>query len=163
MFRKCLACFDFCCFLFSTAGCGWGAWLFVSFVHFFCVSCQAIKTFWTALTTPASWVQLRTQAVTELSGQNMDPAETEHLKQAISNQGAMLGQHDATLKLMMDNLQRLATSMTQLGGTSCFLPVSDKSCTCAVPITHLWEKGTAYEQVACWGQGPPFQTNSTIL
>ncbi len=27
MIRKCLACFDFCCFLSSTAGCGRGAWL----------------------------------------------------------------------------------------------------------------------------------------
>ncbi|CAJ1055560.1 hypothetical protein D5F01_LYC06661 [Xyrichtys novacula] len=45
----------------------------------------------------------------------MDPVATEHSKQALSNQGALLGQHDSALNLVMDNLQQLVTSVAQLG------------------------------------------------
>ena len=46
----------------------------------------------------------------------MDPAETEQMKQALSSQGALISQHDATLRKVMETLQQLTTSVTQLDG-----------------------------------------------
>lgn len=46
----------------------------------------------------------------------MDPEETDHIKRAITTQNAMVSQHDAALRQVMDNLQQLATSVAQLGG-----------------------------------------------
>ena len=54
--------------------------------------------------------------VTELSGQNMDPAETERLKHILATQGVLVGQHDTTLRSVMESLQHLTTSVNQLGG-----------------------------------------------
>ncbi|KAL7382756.1 hypothetical protein ABVT39_027308 [Epinephelus coioides] len=44
----------------------------------------------------------------------MDPAETEHFKQALSSQGTLLGQHDATLGKVMEALQTLSTNVNQI-------------------------------------------------
>ena len=46
----------------------------------------------------------------------MDPAETEQVKQALSNQGALISQHEAALRKVMEALQQLTTSVTQLDG-----------------------------------------------
>ena len=46
----------------------------------------------------------------------MDPAETEQFKHALSNQGALISQHDATLRKVMEARQQLTTSVTQLDG-----------------------------------------------
>ena len=45
----------------------------------------------------------------------MDPAETDHLKQALASQGALVSRHDSTLQEVMNNLQQLATGLTDLG------------------------------------------------
>lgn len=44
----------------------------------------------------------------------MDPAEIQKVKQAISSQGALVGQHENALSVIMDKLLHLSTSMTQL-------------------------------------------------
>ena len=46
----------------------------------------------------------------------MDPAETEHFKQILTTQGVLVGQHDSTLRRVIEGLQELTTSVTQLGG-----------------------------------------------
>ena len=46
----------------------------------------------------------------------MDPAVTEQFKHALSNQGALISQHKTTLKKVMEALQQLTTSVTQLDG-----------------------------------------------
>lgn len=45
----------------------------------------------------------------------MDPAETDSLRNALSSQGVLLGQHESTLQQVMEHLQQLTTSVTQLG------------------------------------------------
>lgn len=45
----------------------------------------------------------------------MDPAETEHLQNAISSQGIMLGNHEQTLCEVMEALRGLIASATHLG------------------------------------------------
>lgn len=37
----------------------------------------------------------------------MDPAEAERLKQALTSQGALIGQHDATPVKVLETLQQL--------------------------------------------------------
>ncbi|KAE8295724.1 hypothetical protein D5F01_LYC06661 [Larimichthys crocea] len=44
----------------------------------------------------------------------MDPAEIQKVKQAFSSQGALVGQHENALSVIMDKLLHLSTSMTQL-------------------------------------------------
>lgn len=46
----------------------------------------------------------------------MDPEETDQIKRAITTQTAMVSQHEAALRQIMDNLQQLATSVAQLDG-----------------------------------------------
>ncbi|KAK5909547.1 hypothetical protein CesoFtcFv8_003468 [Champsocephalus esox] len=46
----------------------------------------------------------------------MDPTETERLKQAISTQGARVGQHEQALQSIMESLHNLNTGFTQLSG-----------------------------------------------
>ncbi|KAL7382271.1 hypothetical protein ABVT39_019819 [Epinephelus coioides] len=46
----------------------------------------------------------------------MDPAETERLRQALSTQGARVGQHEQVIREIMDTLKNLSTSVSQLGG-----------------------------------------------
>ncbi|XP_034087544.1 uncharacterized protein LOC117556356 isoform X2 [Gymnodraco acuticeps] len=46
----------------------------------------------------------------------MDPAETEKLKQAISTQGARVGQHEQALQGIMESLHNLTAGFTQLSG-----------------------------------------------
>ena len=46
----------------------------------------------------------------------MDPAETEKLKQAISTQGARVGQHEQALQGIMESLHNLTAGVTQLSG-----------------------------------------------
>lgn len=46
----------------------------------------------------------------------MDPAETERMRQALSSQGTLVGQHEATLRQVLEHLQELTTSVMQLGG-----------------------------------------------
>ena len=51
---------------------------------------------------------------TELSGPKMDPAETERMRQALSNQGTLVGQHETALRQVLEHLRELTTSVTQL-------------------------------------------------
>lgn len=44
----------------------------------------------------------------------MDPAETERIKQALSSQGARVGQHERALQGIMESLQNLDAGVTQL-------------------------------------------------
>ena len=46
----------------------------------------------------------------------MDPAETERFKQALSTQGARVGQHEQALQGIMESLQNLTAGVTQLSG-----------------------------------------------
>ena len=46
----------------------------------------------------------------------MDPAESEKIRQALSTQGARVGQHERALQEIMDTLTNLASNKTQLGG-----------------------------------------------
>ncbi|CAK6970620.1 LOW QUALITY PROTEIN: regulating synaptic membrane exocytosis protein 2-like [Scomber scombrus] len=46
----------------------------------------------------------------------MDPAETDNIKRALANQGALVTKHETTLRQVVDNLQQLATGITDLGG-----------------------------------------------
>uniref|UniRef100_A0A8D3CPA5 CCHC-type domain-containing protein n=1 Tax=Scophthalmus maximus TaxID=52904 RepID=A0A8D3CPA5_SCOMX len=46
----------------------------------------------------------------------MDPAETEQFKHVLSTQGALVSQQEATLRKVMEALQQLTTSVTQLDG-----------------------------------------------
>ncbi|CAJ1064634.1 Retrovirus-related Pol polyprotein from transposon 17.6, partial [Xyrichtys novacula] len=49
------------------------------------------------------------------SGQkSMDPAEAEHLRHAVSPQGVLVGKHESTITQIMEHLQQLATSVSQL-------------------------------------------------
>lgn len=55
------------------------------------------------------------QTLTELSGHlNIDPAETEKIKQVLSSQGVLIGQHGAALVKVMETLQQFAGSVNQL-------------------------------------------------
>lgn len=73
------------------------------------------------------------QATTESSGQKMDPVEAEHFKQALTNQGAIVGQHKSTLQQVIDNLQQLAASLAQPGGRMDPSPTSSTPSTAANP------------------------------
>ena len=55
------------------------------------------------------------QAVTELSGHKMDPAETSNLRQAFASQGVRMGQQEEALKQIMDILHCLSAGVSQLG------------------------------------------------
>uniref|UniRef100_A0A3P9LPJ3 CCHC-type domain-containing protein n=1 Tax=Oryzias latipes TaxID=8090 RepID=A0A3P9LPJ3_ORYLA len=46
----------------------------------------------------------------------MDPAELDKVKQAITSQGALVGQHDRALQEIMSSLQHLSTGVNRLGG-----------------------------------------------
>lgn len=46
----------------------------------------------------------------------MDPAETDHLKKALAMQGVLVSKHESTLRQVLDNLQKLAAGVTELGG-----------------------------------------------
>lgn len=46
----------------------------------------------------------------------MDPAEMDHLKKAFAMQGVLVSKHESTLRQVLDNLQKLAASITELGG-----------------------------------------------
>lgn len=46
----------------------------------------------------------------------MDPAESNNLKQALSTQTARVNQHETSLLQVMEYMQRLTTSLTQVGG-----------------------------------------------
>ena len=46
----------------------------------------------------------------------MDPAESERFRQALTFQGARIGQHDAALQEFSEALRDLSTGMAQLGG-----------------------------------------------
>ncbi|XP_034069007.1 LOW QUALITY PROTEIN: N-acetyllactosaminide beta-1,3-N-acetylglucosaminyltransferase 3-like [Gymnodraco acuticeps] len=46
----------------------------------------------------------------------MDPAETERFKQALSTQGARVGQHEQALQGIMESLHNLTAGVTQLSG-----------------------------------------------
>lgn len=48
----------------------------------------------------------------------MDPVEAEHLRQALSSQRALIGQHEATLVKVQDSLQQLASSINCLNWVS---------------------------------------------
>lgn len=57
----------------------------------------------------------------------MDPAETERMRQALSNQGTLVGQQETTLSQVLEHLRELTTSVTQLSGrmdslTDLFIP-----------------------------------------
>ncbi|XP_062270566.1 protein enabled homolog [Scomber scombrus] len=46
----------------------------------------------------------------------MDPAETDNIKRALADQGALVTKHETTLRQVVNNLQQLATGITDLGG-----------------------------------------------
>lgn len=52
--------------------------------------------------------------LTELSGEKMDPAETEWMTQALSSQGVLIGRHCTALVKVMKSLQQLSSSINRL-------------------------------------------------
>ena len=61
------------------------------------------------------WVHLLPDTATELSGlKKMDPAEIERMGQALTNQGTLVGQHDTTLREVLEHIRDLATNVNQL-------------------------------------------------
>lgn len=59
------------------------------------------------------WVCYILQPLTELSVQ-MDPAEADRMKQALSSQGALIGQHDATPVKVLETFEQLTSSVNRL-------------------------------------------------
>uniref|UniRef100_A0A8C5CGL7 CCHC-type domain-containing protein n=1 Tax=Gadus morhua TaxID=8049 RepID=A0A8C5CGL7_GADMO len=66
-----------------------------------------------------AWVStFRTPLLTVRTGLNIDPADAESLRQMISRQGTLLGQHDQVLQEITSNLRELAGAVRSQRATS---------------------------------------------